>query len=203
MKVKMLITVLGCALALYSCDQGNQQQLEQLQKENASLREQLEEFTQNQKSAMSLQEVSQVSGFNPGQGKLISMDTLDWRKVKYDGWKEDAKKLKPKVKDGIYPNYFFIGLDKMNYMVSNSYAFNQGKAPDETIKGFAMTMGLKGKKKGAYIFDMMIIPQIDSANFLLINPPAGMKDNEGLGAFGDGSILNDIVPCPNNCNGVL
>ena len=117
-------------------------------------------------------------------------------------WKDDVKKLKPKVKDGIYPNHFFVGLDKLNYMVSNAYQYNQGQNPDATVKGFAFTMGLKGKKNGGYIFDLMIVPQIDSTTFLLINPPVLFNENAASGAFDDGSILNDVMPCPDECNGL-
>ena len=199
--MKNLITLLLIALFIASCGNSNQKELADLREENAELKKMLEDNAISQDGSQMKTLSAEMTSAQSGPssvGKLIPDTTFNSSKQKYKVWKGEAKKGSDKVKYGLYPDYFFIGLEKMKYMVDNSYLYNAGKDSTKTIKGFALTMGLKYNSKKDYIFDLMIVPEIDSANFILINPPASDMP-KGSGSFGDGSILDDSKPCPNNC----
>lgn len=193
--MKNLITTLILAMVIVSCDTKNQKELADLREENSTLKKMIEENGMRTLGS----EMSTQKGPS-SVGKLINKSSYDSSKTKYKVWSGEARNGNARIKDGIYPDYYFIGLEKMKYMVDNSYQYNKGKDSTQTIKGFALTMGVKNRTKPQYIFDLMIVPQIDSANFLLINPPASGKE-QGPGSFGDGSILDDSQPCPDKCNG--
>jgi hypothetical protein len=203
--MKSLIGLLLIIAMLASCDNSNQNELSELRKENEQLKQMIgidSLHGENLKELRALEEELSASYIvSPGRGNLIDQKDFDSSKGRFATWKGEARNLNPRVKKGIYPRYYFIGLDKMNYMVENSYLFNKGKDSTEMIKGFAMTMGLKDKTKGQYLFDIMIVPQIDSTRFLLIDPPTESAPTKAQGAFGDGSIMDDTIPCPDLCDG--
>lgn len=202
--MKNLITLLLIALFIASCGNSNQKELADLRDENAKLKKILEDNSISQDGSQMKTLRAEMTSTQSGPssvGKLIPDTTYNSSKNKYKLWKDEAKKGSAKIKDGLYPDYFFIGLEKMKYMVDNSYLYNVGKDSTQTIKGFALTMGLKYRGKKDYIFDLMIVPEIDSANFILINPPTSVPKEQDPGSFGGGSILDDTQPCPDKCNG--